>query len=422
VLNWLVNYAEDKSVKTNFIINVLDGSFYAFAISFISFTTVLPLFVKKIGGNNIAVGLIPVIWTVGFNIPQILMANYVRRKPYKKNLLLVTAFFQRLPWLMLGFFCWFVFDTAGSDIQLLIFFVCYALAAVAGALNLPGWFDLVAKVTPINVRGRLFGVRAILGALLGIIGGWITEKVLAAYQYPYSFSILFFISFGVILISYAALFFIKEKEPNAIVDKLHYAEFLKRIPSLVRYNTNYRNFLIADALLISALMADAFYALNAVNKFSLDDSYAGIFTIIMMSSIIAGNMLFGYAADRLGHKINLWLASVSALIACLLALASASLHVYYAVFAFSAFTATLIQVSRLTIIAELCSEQDRPTYVAVTNMITAPFILFGVVAGWIANNYGYNMVFILAGSFAFISSLIFGFKVKEPRRTILVNS
>ena len=415
MFNWLAAYPEDQFIKRNFIANTFDGAIYTFAMSFISLSTVMPLFVKKIGGSNIAVGLIPVFWTIGFNFPQIFIANYVRKKAYKKPLLVVTALGQRLPWLLLGLFSWFLVENISQELQLILFFVCFALAALAGSVNLPGWFDLLAKVTPVKIRGRLFASRAIIGALLGILGGWITKIVLDNFSYPDSFTILFFLTFTAMMISYSLLFFIKETKPNPAKEEFHYKEYLKRIPSLIRENKNYRNYLIADAFLIASLMADAFFAINAIEKFSLSDAYAGTFTLIIMSSIILGNILFGYIGDKIGHKINMWIASSSMAAACLIALLAPSTEIYYLVFVFAAFTATLIQVSRISIIAEISSEDDRPTYVAITNMITSPFILLGIFGGWLASSFGYNYLFAFAGSLAVLSSILFSFKVKEPR-------
>ena len=41
------------------------GAIFSLAMSFVSLQTVLPVFVKKIGGSNVAVGLIPVLWASG---------------------------------------------------------------------------------------------------------------------------------------------------------------------------------------------------------------------------------------------------------------------------------------------------------------------------------------------------------------------
>jgi len=169
-----------------------------------------------------------------------------------------------------------------------------------------------------------------------------------------------------------------------------------------------------------ALMSHAFFAVNAFEKFSLPDAYAGYFTIAMMLSMVFGSIYFGYLADKHGHKLSLLWGVVFTLIACIAALISPSVEIYYICFAGSALTISLSLVSRLTIISEICKEDDRPTYISLTNLITAPFILSGLLGGWIANLFGYNIVFIIAGIFALGSALWFLIMVEEPRKKNLV--
>ena len=38
------------SVRRNFVLNLLDGAFFAFGMSLVSRSTVLPILVKRIGG------------------------------------------------------------------------------------------------------------------------------------------------------------------------------------------------------------------------------------------------------------------------------------------------------------------------------------------------------------------------------------
>ncbi|MCU7492593.1 MAG: MFS transporter [Ignavibacteria bacterium] len=416
VLNWFSEYSSDTSVKRNFLINVADGSLYAFAMSFISLTVVMPVFVRAIGGSNVAVGLIPIFWTVGFNFPQILVANYSSRFPLKKVLLLKTALGQRLPWLLLAALSYFVLESANSSTGLIIFFFCFLLAAVAGSINLPGWFDLVAKLTPVKLRGRLFASRVIFGAVLGIVGGWYVKVVLGHWQYPHSFSLLFLSAFLVMMVSYVFLTLIKEDKPDMQEKHMSYGEFFRMLPGILKKEKNFRNFLIADSLLIIALMGEVFYSLNALKKFSLPDSYVGNFTIIIMTFSIVGNIFFGYLGDHFGHKLNMLLGACFTTMACLAALMAPDAASYSLVFIGSAFTAGVYQLSKLPIIAELCAEENRPTYVALSNMISSPFSLAGLFGGYIANRYGYNMVFTLAAIFAGSSALWLFFAVKEPRK------
>ena len=81
-----MNFDRVKIHRHNFVLNVLDGAFFAFGLSFASRATVLPVFVKRIGGDNVAVGLIPVLWFIGFNLPQLFVANLAERASPKKPL------------------------------------------------------------------------------------------------------------------------------------------------------------------------------------------------------------------------------------------------------------------------------------------------------------------------------------------------
>jgi MFS family permease len=413
---------KDAKVKHNFFLNVFDGSIYSFAMSFVSLQTVLPVFVKKLSGSDIAVGMIPVIWSVGFNFPQIFVSNYVRKLGYKKPWMLKTALIQRIPWLILSLLTYFFIEQFNSNAALIIILMGLALAAFGGSINLPGWFDLVSKITPVQLRGRLFAYRAVLGAAMGIAGGWIVSIILDNISYPENFSLLFLIAFIVTMISYTFLTLLKEDQPNLPLRTFTYSEFVRKLGTIVRDEKNFRNFIISDSLMMLALMSNAFLAVNAIEKFNLPDAYAGYFTVIMMISMVIGSLYFGYLADKKGHKLNLIWSSAFTFVACIAALLSPIVELYFICFAASALTISLTQVSRLTIIAEICNEDDRPTYISLTNMITAPFVLSGLLGGWLASSFGYNSVFIVSALFAAVAFFWLNLKVTEPRELQLLNN
>jgi MFS family permease len=191
------------------------------------------------------------------------------------------------------------------------------------------------------------------------------------------------------------------------------------LPRILRREHNFRNFLVADALLIAATMGGAFYTVHAMEKFSLAEAYAGTFTIVMMCSMMVGNLLFGYLADHFGHKLNLLLSAIFTGTACLIALFATSIQIYLMVFAGWAFTTGLNGISRLPIIAEFCSEAERPTFIALTNMITAPFVLAGILGGWIANRFGYDAVFVITAALASAAAVWLKLMVEEPRKKVV---
>ena len=402
-------------VRRNFALNVMDGAIFAFGLSLASRTTVLPVFVKRLGGDNIAVGLIPVLWVIGFNLPQIAVANWVRHHPRKKPLVLMTGLLQRFPWLLLAILALWVIEQVSTSVGLLLFFVLLTLAAVGGSLNMPVWFDLLAKLTPVRRRGRLFALRLILGAALGILGGWIVERVLDAMAYPTSFAVLFGMAFLVMMVSYGVLASLSEEGDPLPERTVPYAEFLRSLPDVLRRERNFRHFLIAQVLLVIAMAAEAFYVVDALATFDLPERYAGRFTIVMSVSMIVATLLFGYLADRFGHRINLVLAGAWTLVAALAALWAPVVEVYYLAFVGSALTLGLHNMSKLPFVAELCGEKDRSVYVALTNVVTAPFVLLGLLGGWVANLYGYDLVFVATACAALGSAFWMLVMVHEPR-------
>ncbi|MBI4429763.1 MAG: MFS transporter [Ignavibacteriales bacterium] len=403
------------SASRNFIANVLDGALFAFGMSFVSLQTVLPVFVQNLGGSNIAVGLIPVVWTFGFNFPQMFIVSRAQRLLRKKPLFMKTSFFQRIPWLLLSFMCFFVIEWLSSSVALILFFIAFALAAVMGSVNLPVWFDLIAKLTPVKIRGRLFAMRSILGALLGIAGGVGVTFVLNTTSYPTSYGILFSLAFLLMMASYGSLAMLRETEDSAVRESIGERRFLDSAKDILRSHVNYRQFLVADSLLLSSGMGNAFFTVHALKKFSLSDAYVGVFTIVLMASTIVGSLLFGILADHFGHKLNMMISAVATLMACILALTVENVQLYFLVFVFSALTVAVGTISRLSLIAEFCGEAERPTYIALSNLMTSPFLLLGVLAGWLADIFDYEVVFIVAFGFAFSSVYWYRTKVKEPR-------
>jgi len=390
---------------------------YAFGIAFVSIQTVVPVMVKRISGSDFAVGLVLMLWTAGFNFPQIFIANHAQRFPYKMRLFLQTAFLQRVPWLLLALLSFFMLGGLSPTAGTISFFFLFTLAAVTGSLCFPIWFDVITKLTPVDLRGRLFAARNLLGGLLGIPAGLVVERVLTEIAYPLSYGVLYTLAFLLTMVSYWSLTKLKEEAASPVAEEVHTLEYYRSLPRILREQKNFRNFLVADALLLAATMAFAFYSVHAIRRFSLSDSSAGLFTVAVMCSVIIGNMFFGTIADRYGHKVNLVLSASSTALSCFMALVSPNPLLYLLVFVGMAFQIGLSGISRLSIVAELCSEAERPTYVALTNLVTSPSILFGLVAGAIAARFGYDAVFFIAGLLAVASALWMAFRVEEPRES-----
>ncbi len=401
--------------KRNFTANVMDGALFAFGLSFMSQQTIFPVFVKNIGGGNIAVGLIPVLWTFGFNASQMFIVSRAQREIRRKPLFMKTAMGQRIPWLFLAVVTFFLLPRMGPAAGLILVFVGLTLASVGGGLNLPVWFDLISHVTPVRRRGRLFAARNILGAVFGLLGGAIAAIILDVIPFPSSFALLSALAFVLMMCSYFFLTRIIEPETDVPRTVPETWPLLSTLKAIVRTPGSFRRFVVGDALQITATVANGFLAVYAFEKFALSDVYAGTFTMVMMAGMIAGSIVFGILADRYGHKMNMVISAVSTLLACIIAMTAPTVATYSIVFVLASWNTTLGGISRLPLIAELCTPAQRPAYVAVTNLLTAPFVLLGVFAGWVVDVFGFATLFSIAGFAALASSVWWYVMVDEPR-------
>jgi len=117
-----------------------------------------------------------------------------------------------------------------------------------------------------------------------------------------------------------------------------------------------RDVIIADVLILMSMTAAAFYAVYALEKFSLPAPMQGRSHARHVEHGI-GNVVFGFLADHFGHRVN-WLILQDVLprrVSWLLCIQ------YFAVWPgllFMACTTTLQGISRLSLLAELSAERS----------------------------------------------------------------
>ena len=408
---------DTKVLRHNLIMHIADGSLFVFGINFVSAFTIIPVFIQQAGGNSIAIGAVPVLWSIGLNLPQLFFTNTGYAEKRIKPFVLRYGFLFRLMYLVIALFTFFVLKSLSQSSAVLSLLFLYFLTALVGSIPIPAWVHLFSKTTPVKLRGRLLAVRQLIGSILAVAAGSLTVLVLSAIEFPSNFAILFLFAFGISMISFYFLSRLKEEdefyeegETQSVANKLFV------IKNILRTNVSFRNFIVADALIAMCITATAFYPVFALTKFDLSVSYAGTFTIITTASMIAGNLFFGYLADVSGHKINLIMLSISSLLSSATAILANNILSYGMVFVFLGITLSLFGISRFSFVMELCSPKERQFYIALLNTITSPFVIFGIAAGAIVSFLSYQFVFLIYIILAGISAAWLIMKVKDPRK------
>ena len=78
LLTSIATTADAATLRHNLRVHIGDGSIYAFALSLIAVTTIIPVLLQQLGASAWAIGAVPVFWTLGLNMPQAIYMHVAR--------------------------------------------------------------------------------------------------------------------------------------------------------------------------------------------------------------------------------------------------------------------------------------------------------------------------------------------------------
>jgi len=403
-----------RHFRRNFIANLSDGMIWLFGFAFLSASTILPVYFAHLSSSTFLLGLIPAMLDLGWFLPQLFTAQYVERLPRKKPLVVALGLGERLPFLLLaGGALWFA--RLDSSTAVVFFFMLIAIRALASGLVATPWQEMIAKVIPVQWRGRFFGASHSLGGALGLVGSAIAAFILAEFPYPTNFALCFLAGFLLIMLSWVGITF--TVEPAQPPPELHAPMgYRKRLVSILREDRNFREYMVSRGAGYLGWMAFGFLAVYGVERFQLSDAQAAIFTAVMSAAGMLSNVLFGWLGDRRGHKVVMEWSTLLWAGALLAAIVAQSVWVYYVVFVLVGAANASFILSDLSIIMEFGPEEQRPTYIGLARTLSAPFLFVApLVAGAVAQQWGYAWMFGLAMALTLASLVLLRLRVTEPR-------
>ncbi len=405
----------ESNHRWNFVVNVLDLTFYNLALSFIFGSTVLSLYTSYLTSSAILIGLIPAVQSVGFYLPQLLLARKSSMMPRKKPFLVRISVFERMPYIFVALIA-LLWPQAPNYIVYTVLAVSLASATLAGGLGGPAWQSMLAKVIKPNRRGLLFGLSNALGGFLGILGAMYSAHVLNTELYPRSFGICFLLCFIFQLVSWVCLNLVREPALEPIHIPPPAREYWRQLPQVFHKNPNFARYLVGRSLIVLGTMATTFYIIYARKIFAVDDAFAADLTMAALVSQTIATPLLGALSDKLGHK---WLTEVSAFIgalAVLAALFAPSGPWFYLVFILMNASTSGAMVANLSMTMDFCDVDEMPTFIALANTVIAlPVLLTPVIGGWLVDLIGYTAMFAIAFVITLLGMATMHWFVKEPR-------
>jgi MFS family permease len=408
--------AIEKNYRWNFIVNTMDGASFWIGMSFFSSTIILPLFVSHFTSSPLAIGLISFLGWGGIFLPQLFTANAVERAPRKKFFPVTLGFFlERLPVLLLPFAVYFL-AIRQPLLTLILFFFFYTWQNAGAGTILVGWQDMIAKIIPVDKRGRFFGISNFIGNGTGILGALAVPFILEKFTFPLGYVISFGIAGGMFFLSWVFLSLTREPAVYSSKPPVSQMNYLRSLPEVLRRDRNFRMYLLAQIIFAVSGMASGFLVVYSVQAWHLPDAQASGFMIALQVGLTLAYLFFGFLSDRRGHKMSLEICLLVNVLLLVLAIVAPNPWWFLPIFFLRGAVNAGSFVSGISITYEFTDPENRPTYIGLANTIPgiaaslAP--LFG---GWLAGAVSYRAMFILSALIGAAAWVLLRFGVREPR-------
>jgi len=406
----------NKDYQFNFTVNLIDGVLFFVGLSFIASSTILPLYISRLTDNPFAIGLFAAISSAGYLVPQLFTANWVQKQPLKKVIpVRIGLFHIRLPVLLLGPSAFLAFRS--PELALIAFFILATWQILGTGITMVGWQDMIAKIFPVENRGRFMGLTRFFGTFSGVLGAGIAAWLLEQYEFPYGYAFCFLLAGIFFLVSWIFLAMTRETPEPPTESPKSQLEFWRHLPSIFKEDKNFRNYNISRIIATGSGISLGFMAVYTIQRWDLSDSQSAIFTTCLLLGQAVGFLLFGWLSDRKGHKIVLELGYLASVVAAGLAYLAPGPSGFYAVFAMTGISTAGMMLSGMMIVFELSKHDQRPTYIGLSSTIIGIFsALTPLLGSWLVNRFSYQVNFGVTFMMGVLSFIILRWKVVEPRK------
>jgi MFS family permease len=411
-----------KHLRFNLAVNLLDGGFFGLGWGFGSIGTILPLFVSRMTSSALLIGLIPAIHAVGWQLPQLFMANSVARlRRYKPMVMLITIH-ERVPYLGLALVALFV-GTLGNQLALVLTFAMLIWQGLGAGFTANAWQSMLAKIIPSDWRGTFFGAQAALANVLMSLAAIAAGYILVRVHIPFNFALCFALTAAGMVLSYIALGLTREPVDDEKNIPEHQPSPWKGGLEILRRDKNFTAYLIIRLLSQFATMGFAFYIVYGLRRFGMSDLTAGFLTAALTITQTVANAVMGWLGDRFGHRAMLIAGSVAVTLSSLMAWGAPSISWLYPVFILSGLANVAYWTIGMAITMEFGSEETRPTYIGLSNTLVAPFsIIAPLVGGLIAQKADFQATFLVSGIGGLVIAVLLFWLVHDPRPRIKAES
>ncbi|WP_234024799.1 MFS transporter [Tsuneonella amylolytica] len=401
------------NLKKNYTANFVHGVLGMTGFRLIYAPTIIPAYLMAITGNPAAVGLGTALLQAGATVSPILSGARIEHRSYILPYSIRVGSMMRLAILGMAIAGWTLTGSALVWVTLGLFLV---LGFFNGAQRV-AFQMIMAKVIPIERRGRLQGYRNMAGGTIAAVlawvaGHWFIEQEWLGNGYSTTFLFAFLLTSAGLLV---LQFMIREPPAPASRPVIPLKERIRQFPQLLE-DRDFARFIAAQALATSIRIGGPFWTIYAGAKLGLSGALVGALSFAFLGADTLSNLLWGPMGDRLGFRIVYILSLVAVTAGVVLLIVAGAPWMFYAAFALLGLGGSGWMLAATTIVLEFGAHEDIPMRLAfVTTAEGAVAAIGPVLAGLLvaAAGFGPLFAFVLASLAGALGLMIFA--VREPR-------
>ena len=381
--------------RRNMTISIVEGLFDAVAMGMIPLTTVVTYFISDYVNNSFLLGLLPTLQSVCNALVQILLRSRLNGIARFKRLCNLGTALSRVSWLILSILILF-FSRMEPLGFVCVFYGIYCFNGLCQGITSSTYTQMMNKVIPNRVKGRFFGVRGAFTSAAGIVGAQIGGAIIAANGDVRRFGVLFGIAFVLDMISVAL--------QGAMVEpalRVRTAQdeggrearpsFFSDATRLIRADKNLARYVAAMFLITIGMSFFNFQTAQSKDALGLTGGQLGIVTTILYVSQTAGNLLWGWFADRQGYRPSLLIGQAGFVLYLVLAFLARDAWLTYIMTAIYGLANAANALGSRNMVFHLCPYEERVGYYSLINMaLTISAAVASMITGALIVWIGYE--------------------------------
>lgn len=368
--------------RRNYIGNTVDGGFYNFGTTLVSFDAVLPALLSSLGAPSVLIGFVPQLVTIGFSLPPVFTAHKVASMRRVHRWVCKFGVWQRLPYLLAGL-ALLAGNHLPRELVIAIVFITPLVAALFGGVSIGAWNALIARCFPPARRPSSMAMRNILGALLGLTSGAIVTAMLERVSAPVSYGFLHLIAFAALAVSFWG--FSSMREPDVEYPTAPRRGFRESLPEYIealRTERNLRAYLVGRIFNYGSGLLAPFIVLQALALTKAGGALIGHMTLAAVAGRMLGNVISLTVGDRFGSKLLSRFGMSAMLLAALATPFARTEFAFLVVFFTWSFGQITEQTGASAILLSIAPHHKVAAYVSIQSICTLPFVLLiGGLAG-----------------------------------------